>query len=305
MSKRKIRDHEVEPPSSTRRALTPLDINTFFTRRSVTTVQPPPSTPAVASTNNKKWTVWEWLNDLDDTEAVQLNNIINAPTRIRSETFLAAPLQTRLERCTNIVESSRDGSFYVNWVRCQISVTAPNQTGTGALGHPRLKVTIPRNTSAPTPIYSQLRASIAATKMDIFDNNLVARGAETTQVRLGVHHVAYNSDRSRPDFKPFVQWGKGASVSHFCDRTGCVRIDHLEFVARHAENAERQRCRGMILVISAQGEIVRELPCTHARTSILNEQSLEFCCRRLCVVPLGEMWPEMDTLWTSTSTNET
>jgi hypothetical protein len=220
--------------------------------------------------------------------------------RSASEHFLPGAVASRLVSCENACSELRDGGFYLAWLACRISTIAPNKNGSKDLGHPRIRITVPKKASTASDMYKQMSLAISAEKIQAFNSlsSPVLSSGGTDQVRLGVHHVAYNAARARPGFQSLTQCGMGASVSHLCDRVGCVRPEHLEFVSSHGDNTRRQRCRGLTLVIAQSADvIIGEQPCLHAGSPEVTEESLALCCRRLCIVPLGKNWPELNKLW--------
>ena len=231
------------------------------------------STPAESSSTSSA--VYAWLNSLSDTEAVTLHHLVNGP-KIDRKVFLPSPIISRLSVCKNTQSLERNGQFYINWLECHISTIAPNKNGSKDLGHPRAKISIPKRANTASAIYRQLSSAISVDKMEVL-NQLVPEGKTNGgQVRIGVHHIAYNSARDRPNFQSLEQCGLGASVSHLCDRVGCCRPEHCEFVTKHADNSRRQRCRGMVLVVDASDNIIKEQPCIHAGGSTVTLKSLGF-----------------------------
>lgn len=257
---------------------------------STVAVSPSPSS-TLTELSTSVW-VYTWLNSLSDDEAIALHTIVNGP-KIDRKVYLPSPIISRLLACQNPQSSERTGQFYVDWLECHISTIAPNKNGSKDLGHPRAKITIPMKPSTASATYRKLSSAISADKMEVL-NDLFVKG---DQVRVGVHHIAYNAARNRHNFQSLEQCGLGASVSHLCDRVGCCRPEHCEFVTKHGDNSCRQRCRGMVLVVDASDNIIKEQPCIHAGASTVTVKSLELCCRRVCIVPVGTDWPELEVLW--------
>lgn len=257
---------------------------------------PPPAT----ATPKKSESVYTWLNSLSAEESELLHAVVNEP-RLTMKNFLPPTVATRLAACTNTKESSRSGKFYLDWVECHISTIAPNKNGAKDPGHPRIRITIPKSEETPpSPVYASLRDGISPESIEAF-KRLGNSSATTNQVRIGVHHIAYNKARACHNSADLQQCGAGASVSHLCHRVGCVRPEHLEFVGAHGNNTRRQRCVGITLVIGAgSGDtktIVGEQLCRHAGTRLVTMSSLDACCRRLNIVGIGRDWPELDDLW--------
>jgi hypothetical protein len=257
----------------------------------------PPQTPAVPPKPSTSSGVYTWLNSLSDEEAVALHRTVNGP-KIDRKVFLPSSIISRLSACKNAQSSERTGQFYVDWLECHISTIAPNKNGSKDPGHPRAKITIPKRQSVASATYRELSSAISVDKMQALDR-LAPKGVanKADQVRIGVHHIAYNSARDRPNFQSLEQCGLGASVSHLCDRVGCCRPEHCEFVTKHSDNSRRQRCRGIVLVVDASDNIIKEQPCLHAGSSTVTVKSLGLCCRRVCIVPVGCDWPELEVLW--------
>lgn len=89
--------------------------------------------------------------------------------------------------------------------------------------------------------------------------------------------MAYNADLSRRDTAPLpLNAGAGGSLSHLCDKRGCVRVSHLEVTSEHATNLARQRCRGPSLLVF-RGRIVQEHLCAHAQGGTREELLRNSC----------------------------
>jgi len=250
--------------------------------------------------------VYTWLNSLSDAEAIRLHELVNVPNAKRTH-FIPLSVVNRLSGCTNNQFPARNGQFYTGWLECLISTMGPNRNGEHRLGHPRVRFTVPRNKNdATVQFYSEMKKFIPDEKMRVFDSlaTRTEKNSSTEQVRIHVHHIAYNSCRSGPGYRPMAQCGKNLSVSHLCDQVGCVRLEHVpEFVTKHGDNSRRQRCRGIVLVIQTMPDgsenIVKEVPCVHAGSADITDESLAACCRKVCIIPLGEMWPELEYQWKS------
>ena len=96
-------------------------------------------------------------------------------------------------------------------------------------------------------------------------------------VKLPCHHVAYNADLLRRGTAPLpLDAGAGGSLSHTCDKRGCVRVSHLEVTSEHRDNLNRQRCQGPSLLVF-RGVIVQERPCAHAQGERHEERLRNSC----------------------------
>jgi len=100
-------------------------------------------------------------------------------------------------------------------------------------------------------------------------------------VKLYPYHVAFRQAHGGTLLPNDV--GRGSSVSHFCDTSGCTRRDHLALTPRHRENMERQRCQGVTL-ITFNGIIIQESPCAHADAGDFSQS-----CRKLNVMSLDHL----------------
>lgn len=79
--------------------------------------------------------------------------------------------------------------------------------------------------------------------------------------------------------------GSGSSVSHLCDRIGCIKLEHLEISSQHQENLTRQRCQGLTLVIAdvlGAPQILTINPCVHG----IRLGGVKGTCRKLRLVTL-------------------
>lgn len=265
----------------------------------VATLQKPTLEPSPGSR-----CVYAWLNSLSDGEALKLHQKINMPESVPKQ-FLSPKLIERLSKCTNISSPERDGAFYLSWLECQISSLAPTTNSEGWISHPRVRINIPQRKQRTSETYSVVSSAVSPEHLQTFELLAPSKpgvtGYSNRQVRIGVHHIAYNADRGRSNFTTLEKCGKQNSVSHRCDRCGCVRLDHLEFVTSHGDNNSRQRCRGMILVVDrrdGKDVILQEQPCVHAGSFGITDPTLTACCRRVCIVPLGTLWPELKDQWT-------
>jgi hypothetical protein len=147
------------------------------------------SQPVVTSPRNSqhavKPTVVTWLNSLSDSEAEGLHHIVNIPKMTRNY-FLSPAVVTRLQGCTNLEHPQHDGTYYLDWVQCNISTIAPNKNGNGEQGHPRVKITVPKKSATMNDIYRQLMRLVSPDKMRTFDGLITGSGYQN-QVRIGVH----------------------------------------------------------------------------------------------------------------------
>jgi hypothetical protein len=79
--------------------------------------------------------------------------------------------------------------------------------------------------------------------------------------------------------------GAGGSISHLCDTHSCCRRDHLLLTPAHQANMDRQRCKGVSLIVMSDARglllIIHEERCSHDATADFSES-----CRRLHIVSL-------------------
>jgi len=73
-------------------------------------------------------------------------------------------------------------------------------------------------------------------------------------------------------------------VSHHCDETGCIAVNHLSSALHHIDNLARQRCLGVLLV-TFNDIILMERPCSHA-TASSEAVALQTSCRKVQTIRL-------------------
>ncbi|OTA55461.1 hypothetical protein K449DRAFT_174599 [Hypoxylon sp. EC38] len=283
-----------------------LRISSFFPPSPTTGGSPAESTTpshAAPATPDGQRKVYTWLNSLTKEEAERLHNIINVSASHPAQQFPQAAIE-RLSQCTNKEHPERDGAFYLRWAECQVSNLTPSSTDEGYVSHARAKITIPKQLSPPSPIYSQIAKAVSKERLDEFNALDGPLNPTSQQVHLQVHHVAYNTNRDRPDFIPLEQCDRNASFFNFCEVNGCVRPDHLEFVRTMGLDTVRQRCQGITLLmgeIDGHGIILNEQPCLHAGSRKVTPESLSKCCRKIHVVTVDPKldWPELDEQWSA------
>jgi hypothetical protein len=105
-------------------------------------------------------------------------------------------------------------------------------------------------------------------------------------VKFNMHHIAYllNTKRDAAPIPDNV--GRGGSISHICDRTGCIKPDYLQATPLHRRNLDRQRCPG-VLIIHYLGEIF-ENPCLHAVDEVTLEEKIDLSCRKISFFELKD-----------------
>lgn len=114
--------------------------------------------------------------------------------------------------------------------------------------------------------------------------NLKSLAGPNGQVKIPCHHLAFVAGNAGVEIPNNM--GAGASMSHLCDSRGCIRETHLELTLQHVDNLERQRCPGVILIVSLD-LIIHELPCAHARGNS-TEERIATSCRKLVMVWLPD-----------------
>ena len=232
-----------------------------------------------------------WLNALSNEEAQEFHEIVNGAAT--STVFLSNTLADRIRRCTNSLDEGRSGAFYVDeWLACQISPFCPVKDGKGKIGHPRIQINVIQKRVDPQSWLEKMRGALNEAAVTAF---IALKSAGKKQVHLAPHQVAYNSRRTISTYKPIPDnCGRGASISHLCDQTGCVKPFHLVVAEEHQANTRLVNCTGMNLVVDANGCIVAELACKHATSRVVDIKALDTCCRRLNIVPIGCEWPELE-----------
>lgn len=167
----------------------------------------------------------------------------------------------------------RTGGWYLSWAKCTVAVYIGEQ-------HPRWQPTIVKAGTMETPLAEgcarKLKGRIATHKWVHLKQIANSNG----QVKIPLHHLVYRTHNTGVGLP--ANLGRGASISHLCDRVGCVRPEHLELTARHVANLDRQRCVGVTLIVGAD-IIVHEVPCPHG-VGGTTEALIQSSCRKLRMI---------------------
>jgi len=226
-----------------------------------------------------------FLNSLSATEAQALDRVmrsalsgkITAPSTLSQEVRLQLQPLRGVELEDGGDHTTHDGSWWVDLCKCEI-------VGISSDDHPRWQVDVNGAGSASNVV--KVRDVLSAQAFSLFKTAATA-GAKKV-VKLPCHHVAYNADLSRRVTAPLpLNAGAGGSLSHLCDKKGCVRASHLEVASEHASNLSRQRCRGPTLLVF-RDTIVQEHPCAHAQGATHEELLRNSCLGALSIFSLTD-----------------
>jgi hypothetical protein len=214
-----------------------------------------------------------WLNTLTRLEAMSLLDMMRSAVGTTDTVTITGGLGPLGLNCLGS-NSPRTGSWYQEWACCEIiSLALP---GTG---HPRWQPRVVAGGATPanpTSLGRAIKSKLRAQTWDDLKNIANSNG----QVKIPCHHLAFlagNTGISIP-----ANMGTGASMSHLCDSSGCIRESHLELTVQHVDNLERQRCHGVTLIASLD-LIIHELPCSHGRGNS-TEELIATSCRKLRMV---------------------
>jgi Zinc-binding loop region of homing endonuclease len=220
----------------------------------------------------------EWLNSLAALEAMalcsQMRGVVGVTTAIQVS---GGTVPTNLGcLSTNL---PRTGNWYMEWATCEvINLRSP------ATGHPRWQPTIinkrgdtPAN---PTALGRVIKSHITDPKWQALKGLANSNG----QVKIPCHHLAFKSSNAGVSIP--ANMGQGASMSHLCDTSGCIRSGHLQLAQQHVENLERQRCHGVTLIVGAD-MIVHEIPCGHCSGDNMTDR-IATSCRKIRMVWLPD-----------------
>jgi hypothetical protein len=217
----------------------------------------------------RRTSVAGFLNSLSSEEAVALDRVMRSALggRISATSSLNDETRQLLLPLTGLEDgSTHDGSWWVDLCKCEI-------VGLKSDDHPRWQVDL--NGTGRSCNVALVREILSAQSFSLFQA-ASTEGAKKV-VKLPCHHVSYNADLSRRDTAPLpLDAGAGGSISHTCDKTGCVRVSHLEVTGEHKSNLYRQRCQGPSLLVF-RGVIVQERPCAHGKGETREEQLLNSC----------------------------
>ena len=131
------------------------------------------------------------------------------------------------------------GAHWITWCQCTVTDIQP----ASETGHP-VKI---------------LRKSPNGIKLQTWET---LKGTNQV-VRFTVSHLAFIISHADVVLPSNLGAG-GGSVSHLCDRRGCITGSHCEFVP-HSSNMERQRCSGVLLLIGNEC-VLQEVRCPHDTT---------------------------------------
>lgn len=232
-----------------------------------------------------------WLNSLSDEASRSLFRLMlnEAGGGSTTRSTLSVSDQAALSGLTNRIEDCpRDGAWYVRWAQHRISrLEVLTNSKTGNKEHPRWQV---RPNGGSSSVAEKIRLRVGEQPLKELQS-IVGTGK---QAKLLVHHVAYNakyagSPGKRGESPIPLDVGSGSSISHLCDTRGCVEPSHLVAAAAHADNMDRQRCNGVLLVVY-QSAIIHEVPCKHSvsKDGTLSSEAIDSSCRRLQIVRLPD-----------------
>lgn len=229
----------------------------------------------------RRTSVAGFLNSLTDDEARALDRVMRSSlsSRIAATPILSAVVRQQLLSLRGLEDgSTHDGWWWANLTSCEVVGIS-----SGA-DHPRWQIDIDG---------AGIASNMTLVKGILSEHSLDSLKASATTgakkvVKLPCHHVAYNADLSRRDTAPLpLNAGAGGSLSHLCDRKGCVRASHLEVANEHASNLQRQRCQGPSLLVF-RGVIVQETSCVHAQGATELARLQNSCLGSLRLDILGE-----------------
>lgn len=210
-----------------------------------------------------------FLNSLSSAEIQSLARLMRKQMSPRPTTSWSTATTDRVKAFRASPDgSTHPGSWWIDLCKCELV------GGSDVKDHPRWQVDIEARGSKAVVLEVEKALSVER----LADFKALASAGAKKMVKLQAHHVALSADLSRRDTAPLpLNAGSGGSISHLCDRTGCVRVCHLEITPIHKKNLDRQRCRGPKLVVF-QGVIVQEEPCAHAQVGLSPEARLSNSC---------------------------
>jgi hypothetical protein len=219
-----------------------------------------------------------WLNSLSAEELREVRDIWLRWLEIDRPGSLSSAVTVTGGECPVTLSclpgnQPRTGAWYVSWATCSVATYLGSQ-------HPRWQPTIVKPGTTSTPLAEgnahSLKDKLAPQKWGRLKNLASTNG----QVKIPLHHLAFRFQN--PGVQLPANLGHGASISHLCDRHGCVRPEHLELTIQHANNLERQRCMGVALVVGAD-VIIHEVPCPHG-VGLTSEARINSSCRKLRMI---------------------
>lgn len=222
-----------------------------------------------------------WINSLPHGTCESMYRLLTETVKTHNESGVVGEEEV-LSTYDNIRAPDRNGAWYSSLVRCLVVEFS------FVTGHPRWQVSIRGGGHDSQPgigsMGDKLRSRMSVDRWDALRSVVNGR-----QVKFQVHHVAYAAGAAMLSVPLPENAGSGGSVSHLCDRLGCIRPDHLEATPRHADNMSRQRCPGILLLIYL-GEIILEKPCQHgADRSLTLQRQIEKSCRKVFFWELSDV----------------
>jgi len=225
-----------------------------------------------------KLTGADFLNSLAEDEARGLNDLMQKVGPPVRACILSDELYQLVSGLQAAPGSERDGKWWTDYLTCE-AYGKPD-----VKDHPRWQIDV----HSSDGLVHRVEKVLSVEAFAMFKS--LATAGDKSMVKLQRHHVALNADRSRSD-GPLIpsDSGKGGSVSHLCDRKGCVRACHLETAIVHKTNLARQRCQGVVL-LCFQGVIVQEQPCAHAQAGdgSLTSRLQNSCLGNISVLALSD-----------------
>lgn len=240
------------------------------------------STEQPHSAPSPTYSAAKWLNSLSGDEARALDTLMRRSINVRASSPLDVELLRQLRSLRGATlpggVTTHSGAWWADRLQCEL-VTGIKIDG----DHPRWQIDVEAKGGVAVSVKKVVSAAAYA------DFLLLASVGKKKMVKLNCHHVALNADIARRDIAPLpLDAGRGGSVSHLCDRIGCVGLSHLEVSTRHMTNTDRQRCQGPVLCVY-RGQIVSEQACTHAKGDDDSElKLLNSCMGRITLITLSD-----------------
>lgn len=221
-----------------------------------------------------------FLNSLSNAEIQSLASLMRKQMSPRPTMTWSTATTDQVKAFTASPDgSTHPGSWWIDLCKCELV------GGSDIKDHPRWQIDIEARGSKAVVLEVEKVLSVER----LADFKALASAGAKKMVKLQAHHIALSADLSRRDAAPLpLNAGAGGSISHLCDRTGCVRVCHLEITPVHKKNLDRQRCRGPTLLVF-RGVIIQEQPCAHAQAGLSPEARLmNSCLAHVNVVELSE-----------------
>lgn len=251
-------------------------------RKLVLKVEPEPRRLVPANVN-------EFLSGLKKEQARELLRVSTSLTHGFVYEIQMTGAEQGLVRTLNAVPREggnvRNGQWYLAWAQCHLSKLKAEGN------HPRWQPRILDEKTRRTPAtLSSVGKSIkeALVKKGFLgvwlDLKHIAEKSSKGQIKIPLHHLAFKSGDENETV--LTNMGTGSSISHLCDKWGCIRVEHLEHCVEHIDNLARQRCTGVTLFCVA-GQIAAECPCEHGVGDDIESQ-IERSCRKLRVFQFSD-----------------